>query len=76
MKFLILLTGGRSGSDLLQSLLDSHPQILQFPGFFRFDKPFINILNEKYPQKIPALARGITQTELCSSYNGATGENF
>ena len=52
MKFLILLTGGRSGSDLLQSLLDSHPQILQFPGFFRFDKPFINILNEKDPKKI------------------------
>ncbi len=52
MKFLILLTGGRSGSDLLQSLLDSHPQILQFPGFFRFDKPFINILNEKNPQKM------------------------
>jgi len=52
MKFVILLTCGRSGSDLLQSLLDWHTQILQFPGFFRFDKPFVDILNEKDPQKM------------------------
>ena len=52
MKFVIIIAGGRSGSDLLQSLFDGHPQILQFPGFFRFDEPFIDILNEKDPKKM------------------------
>jgi len=52
MKIVIILAGGRSGSDLLQSLFDGHPQILQFPGFFRFDQPFIDILNEKDSKKM------------------------
>ena len=52
MKFVIIITGGRSGSDLLQSLFDGHPQILQFPGQFIFDKSFIDILDETDPQKI------------------------
>ena len=52
MKFVIILTGGRSGSDLLQSLFDGHPQILQFPGIFRLSKPFVEMLNEKNPKKI------------------------
>ena len=52
IKFVILLAGGRSGSSLLQSLFDMHPQILQFPGDFRFDHLFVNILNEKDPEKI------------------------
>jgi hypothetical protein len=53
MKFVIILTGGRSGSDLLQSLFDCHPQIMQFPGMFRFDKPFLDILDERNPKNIP-----------------------
>ena len=56
MKFVIILTGGRSGSDLLQSLFDGHPQILQFPGIFGhgddFDMLFDDILNERNPKKI------------------------
>ena len=52
IKFVILLAGGRSGSSLLQSLFDMHPQILQFPGDFRFDHLFVDILNEKDPEKM------------------------
>jgi len=32
MKTLLLVAGSRSGSDFFQSLLDGHPQVLQFPG--------------------------------------------
>ena len=32
MKILLLVAGGRAGSDFFQSLLDNHSQILQFPG--------------------------------------------
>ncbi len=32
MKILLLVAGGRAGSDFFQSLLDGHSQILQFPG--------------------------------------------
>ena len=52
IKFVILLAGGRSGSSLLQSLFDMHPQIMQFPGDFRFDHLFVDILNEKDPNKM------------------------
>ena len=31
-----LLTTGRTGSDLLQSLLDSHPEVLAFNGHLMF----------------------------------------
>lgn len=31
-----ILTTGRTGSDFLQSLLDSHPQVLTFNGHFQF----------------------------------------
>jgi len=47
MKILALVSCGRSGSDLFQSLLDSHLQILQFPGPIWFNKDFENIFNEK-----------------------------
>ena len=30
MKILLLVAGGRAGSDFFQSLLDNHSQILQF----------------------------------------------
>ena len=38
MKILVLIGGGRSGIDLFQSLLDGHPQVIQFPGAFFFDE--------------------------------------
>ena len=47
MKIIVLASVGRSGSDFFQSLLDSHPQVLQFPGQIWFDKDFINILDER-----------------------------
>ena len=37
MKFVIILGCGRSGTELLQSLFDNHPQILQFPGVIMFN---------------------------------------
>ena len=36
MKVIGLLSCGRSGADLFQSLLDSHEEILQFPGYLIF----------------------------------------
>ena len=36
MKFCLILTGGRSGSDLLQSLFDGHDEVIQFPGIIKF----------------------------------------
>lgn len=37
MKLILLAAGGRAGSDFFHSLLDEHPEILQFPGYFRVD---------------------------------------
>ena len=48
------MTGGRSGSDFFQSLCDSHPEILQFPGVVNLTEDFFlennpkNILNIFY----------------------------
>ena len=62
MKIIGLLSCGRSGADLFQSLLDSHEEILQFPGYLIFDSKLFNILSitnkreiakkfcEEYPQ--------------------------
>ena len=62
MKVIGLLSCGRSGADLFQSLLDSHEEILQFPGYLIFDSKLFNILSitnkgeiaenfcEEYPQ--------------------------
>ena len=36
LKKVLLISGGRSGSDFFQSLIDGHPEILQFPGTFFF----------------------------------------
>ena len=52
MKILALVSCGRAGSDLFQSLLDGHPQILQFPGQIWFNKGFENIFNEKNTETI------------------------
>ena len=37
MKLILLTAGGRAGSDFFHSLLDGHPEILQFPGYLRVD---------------------------------------
>ena len=52
MKTLLLVAGGRSGSDFFQSLLDGHPQVLQFPGTIKTNKKFINTLLLKDPDNI------------------------
>ena len=52
MRIVIILTGGRSGSDLLQSLFDGHEEISQFPGILHFTDNFIKIFNIKSPEKI------------------------
>ena len=52
MKILLLVTGGRGGSDFFQGLLDGHSQILQLPGILRIDKNFSEMLNLKNPNEI------------------------
>lgn len=37
MKLAVLVSGGRTGSDLFHSLLDGHKEVLSFPGVFFFD---------------------------------------
>ena len=45
MKIILLAAGGRAGSDFFHSLLDGHPEILQFPGYFRVDDKINIIIN-------------------------------
>jgi len=45
MKTLFLVGGSRAGIDLFQSLLDGHPQILQFPGIIHTTNKLITILS-------------------------------
>ena len=59
MKILILVAGGRAGSDLFQSLLDEHSQILQFPGILEINNNFLDLINLKNYQEI--LAKFIKQ---------------
>ena len=51
MKILLLVTGGRGGSDFFQGLLDSHSQILQFSGVLIHENIF-QILTLKNPYEI------------------------
>ena len=44
MKLILLTAGGRAGSDFFHSLLDEHPEILQFPGYLRVNENLIKIL--------------------------------
>ena len=52
MRFVIIMCGGRSGSDLLQSLFDSHREVIQFPGILKFTEDFLKIFNLDSPKKI------------------------
>ena len=38
LKIVLLVTGGRTGSDFFQSLLDGHTEIIQLPGIFIFNQ--------------------------------------
>jgi len=52
MKILLLVTGGRGGSDFFQGLLDGHSQILQFPGKLIIDENFNEMINLNNSEKI------------------------
>ena len=54
MKTLLLVAGGRGGSDFFQGLLDGHTQILSFPLYLKIDDNFIEMLNEENPEKLEA----------------------
>ena len=45
MKIILLVAGGRGGSDFFQGLLDGHSQVLTFPGYLRINKSFKEMLN-------------------------------
>ena len=47
MKFLLLVAGGRAGTDLLHSLFDQHSQVSQFPGIFRWGEFYQTIKHSK-----------------------------
>tara|TARA_B100001057_G_scaffold497035_1_gene600090 strand:- start:190 stop:1269 length:1080 start_codon:yes stop_codon:yes gene_type:complete len=52
LKIIILIGGGRSGIDLLQSLFDQHSQVSQFPGVFNWSEFYNLVKNEKSFEKI------------------------
>ena len=49
---IILVTGGRGGSDFFQGLLDDHNEILQIPGILRINDQFENIFVSKNNNEI------------------------
>jgi len=52
MKTLLLVTGGRGGSDFFQGLLDGHTQILSFPYSLRVDNNFFQMLDMENYSKL------------------------
>ena len=63
MKVLVLVTGGRGGSDFFQGLLDGHNEILQIPGILRINNEFknlfknndSNLIAEKFIKFVPLI---------------------
>lgn len=53
MKLILLVTGGRGGSDFFQGLLDNHEQILQFPGILKVSENLRKILQFTEKKNIP-----------------------
>ena len=47
MKTIFLVAGSRAGIEFFQSLLEDHPQILQFPGVIQTNKKFIDIVSHE-----------------------------
>ena len=52
MKLVLLFAGGRAGSDLLQSLLDGHKEVAQFPAVLHFTDELLKIFKLKDPNNI------------------------
>ena len=52
MKAIVLVTGGRGGSDFFQGLLDKQEEILQIPAILRINKEFIEIFNSRNNREI------------------------
>ena len=52
MKVLVLVSGGRGGSDFFQGLLDNHNEILQIPEKLRINKQFLEIFNSQNNKEI------------------------
>ena len=52
MKTLLLVAGGRGGSDFFRGLFDGHSQVLKFPGYLRINKDFQEMLNLNFPNQI------------------------
>ena len=46
MKIVLLVAGGRGGSDFFQGLLDGHKEILSFPGYLRIDNNFVKLFEQ------------------------------
>ena len=53
MKTILLVAGGRTGNEFFHSLLDSHSEILQFPGILKVDTKFIRMLDNQNINQIP-----------------------
>ena len=51
-KIVLIVAGGRTGSDFLQSLFDSHEEILQLPGIFKYLDFWNNIKKLKNYEEI------------------------
>ncbi len=52
MKLFVLITGGRTGSGFLHSILDGHSEICLLPGEFFFDDFYEKVKNEKNLKRI------------------------
>ena len=52
MKTLLLVAGGRGGSDFFRGLFDGHSQVLTFPGYLSINKDFQEMLNLNFPDQI------------------------
>lgn len=52
MKIIVLISGGRTGIDFFQSLLDGHSEISQFPGCIYYDEFWIKSKNENQLENI------------------------
>ena len=65
----MLFTGGRSGSDFLQSLLDEHKEVAQFPGILHFTNDLLKIFKFKDAQKIARKFISLNQLFFDSRHN-------
>lgn len=56
MKIVVILPAlPRAGIDFFQSLLDSHPEVCQLPGYFYFDEFWLKSKNENKPDNVARL---------------------